>query len=136
MRFPESSKSTYEFVTDHENKNTMLKTVGHEKLLQTFLKTKQENRELHNIPAFELDNHLAVFVMRIKQKNGSDYEPVTLRSMLGSFERILNMSKYGISVVHGHEFTQTKQCLNTKYKVLKQAGKGSRPKTSDEITAT
>jgi len=65
--------------------------------------------------------------MGIRQKNGSDYEPVTLTSMLGSFERILNSRKYGISIVHGHEFSQTRQCLKTKYKVLKQAGKGSRP---------
>jgi len=100
------------------------------------LKTKEENRAIHNIPTSELDNHLFDFFMRIKQKSGIDFDPVTLRSMLGSFERSLNTRKYGISVVHGHEFTLTKQCLKTKYKVLKQASKGSRPKTADEITAT
>ena len=48
------------------------------------------------------------------------YEPVKLKSMFASFERILNYWKYGISVVHGLEFTLTRQCLKTKYKLLKQ----------------
>jgi len=38
IRFPEVSKSTYDFVTENENKNTTLKTVGHEKLLQKILR--------------------------------------------------------------------------------------------------
>jgi len=42
------------------------------------------------------------FLMRIKQKNGSDYEPITLKRRLGFFEWILNSWKYGISLEHVH----------------------------------
>ena len=41
IRFAEVSKSMYDFVTENENKNTTLKTVAHEKLLQKVFENKR-----------------------------------------------------------------------------------------------
>ena len=97
-----------EFVEQNENANTLKKTLGHIKLFREYLQSKGEAREMYNIPPNELEPLLSNFFVNVRTKDGGEYEPTTLRSMLGSFERFLRRHDYGYSVVGGKEFAKTK----------------------------
>ena len=68
-------------------KNTRVKIFGHQKLFESFLSMQNETRKIHEIPPSELYEHLSKFFLSVRQKEGNEYEPVTLKNMLGSFER-------------------------------------------------
>ena len=72
--------------------------------------------------------------MSVRQKNGQEYEPVTLRSMLSSFERYLKRHNYGTSLISGYEFDTSRKDLKSKQKDLKKQGLGNKPKTADAIS--
>jgi len=48
-----SACSVEEFILEHENKNTAQKTERNVRLLERFLKTKDEDRKIEDIPAVE-----------------------------------------------------------------------------------
>jgi hypothetical protein len=52
-----------------------------------FLKLKNETRELHKIEPTELDPLLANFVLTVRKKDGGEYEPNSLRSIISSVDR-------------------------------------------------
>ena len=78
-------ESVQNFIESNENKNTRVKTLGHQKLFESFLSMQNETRKIHEIPPSELDEHLSTFFLSVRQKNGNEYEPVTLRNISGSF---------------------------------------------------
>ena len=78
-----------QFIYENENAATRKKTIGHIKLLNSFLQEVGETREVQNIPPSDLDSLLRKFFVGVRQKNGDEYEPSYLRGMLGSFERYL-----------------------------------------------
>ncbi|CAC5425268.1 unnamed protein product [Mytilus coruscus] len=132
-----------QFIDGQQNKNTLTKTVRDIALLNKFLKAKNENRELQTIPPVELDPLLANYLLTLRKKDGGEYEPSTLRSIVSSIDRKLKRHKYGHSIAgsttHQDEaFRLTRESLKAKQKVLKQKGKGnkllrSQPITDDEI---
>ena len=122
------------FIQDNENSNTRRKTLGHIKLVQSFLLSQGETRELHKIPSNELDKYLSKFLIGVRQRNGDEYQPSYLRGIFGSLERYLRRHGYGASIVSGHEFSTTKATLKSKQKALKRQGLGNRPKAADPIS--
>jgi len=76
------------FIAEQENKATLQKTQQDVKLLQTFLGTRVELRKVE-IPALELNEYICEFIISVRTKDGKDYEPSSLRSLLASFERHL-----------------------------------------------
>ena len=71
---------------------TVYKGYQHVKLLNQFLTEKhQESREIHTIPAAELDRYvyLPEFVINVRKADGTEYEPSYLRGMISSFDRQL-----------------------------------------------
>lgn len=124
-----------DFIEANENKNTLKKTASHLKLLTEFLQSKGENRLMHSIPPNELDTYLSNFTVSVRTKNGSEYEPVSLRAMISSFDRHLRKRGYGVSIVcNTPEFSKTRDALKAKQRDLKAQGKGSKPMKSDPIT--
>ena len=126
------------FIELHENKNTRQKTVRDIKLLETFLQTKDENRKPEEIPARELNQYLCEFFIAVRTKDGNEYEPSSLRSLLASFERYLKKENYSESIINDLAFEKTRKVLQSKQKDLKKQGKGNLPKatvplTTDEI---
>ncbi|XP_033727679.1 glutamine-rich protein 1-like [Pecten maximus] len=117
-----------DFITENENASTKRKTSGYVKLLRDFLSTQTETREISDIPYSELDQLLAQFFMSVRQKDGLEYEPTSLRGMLGSFERVLKQRKYGESLITSVCFSKTSK------KILKKQGLGNQPKTADAIS--
>ena len=104
------------------------------RLINEFLHTQNETRELFQIPPAELDPLLSQFFIGVRQRDGSEYEPASLRGMLGSFERVLRSKTYGHSLISSPLFHKSKAALRSKQKNLKQQGLGNRPKTADRIS--
>ena len=61
-RFP-SVYSVEEFISEHENKNTAQKTERDVRLPERFLKTKDEDRKIEDIPAAELNEFISEFII-------------------------------------------------------------------------
>ena len=95
QRFTDVSRADVtNFILDHENSNTASKTKGHVNLLKCFILQSDDNRDIHDIPPVELNTYLARFFLSVRSKNGSEYEPSTLRGKLGSFIRHLYRKSY------------------------------------------
>ena len=103
-------------------------------LLQDFLVTQNELRNITDIPPENLETLLAQFFVSVRQKNGSEYEPTSLRNMLSSFERELRNRQYGESLVASIKFAKTRAALKSKQKDLKKSGLGNKSKSADRIT--
>lgn len=99
-----------------------------------YLNSIQETRPLHHIPPKELNEHLCQFFATVRQKNGSEYEPCSLRSFMSSFERLLKKHSYGFSLVSSFEFGRMRELLKCKQKDLKKQGKGNKPRTADQLS--
>ncbi|XP_033753194.1 zinc finger MYM-type protein 4-like [Pecten maximus] len=124
------------FIEGNENKNTLVKTLSNLKLLNEFLTSKYSNetRPIHCIPACDLDNYLASFIVSVRTKDHKEYEPSTQRGMIGSFDRHLRKRNYGISIIGGSvEFSKTRDALKAKQHDLKGQGKGSKPLRADPL---
>ena len=133
-RFVETPDDVMQFVEQNENANTRQKTLSHQKLFEQFLVSQNEVRQIHNIPPSDLDKYISKFLLSVRQKNGQEYEPVTLRSMLSSFERYLKRHNYGTSLISGYEFDTSRKVLKSKQKDLKKQGLGNKPKAADAIS--
>ena len=131
-----SSAEVNSLIDEQENKNTKRKTVIHVNLFQQFLLCNGENRKMEEILPTELTDWLCRFWVGIRKKDGQEYEPVTLRSMMGSFERHLRKCEYGdgLSLITSPEFAKVRETLKSKQKELKKQGKGNRPCKADPLT--
>ena len=86
-RFVQLPISPTEFILEKENKRTKAKTTSHIKLITQFLLSKEETRPIEIIPPADLNTYLMEFLLCVRQTNGSEYEPSTLRNMISSFDR-------------------------------------------------
>ena len=126
--------SVEEFILEQENKNTAQKTERDVRLLERFLKTKDEDRKIEDIPAAELNEFISEFVISVRTKDGNKYEPTSLRSLMASFERHLKKKGYSASIINDLVFEKTRKVLQSKQKQLKKQGKGNKPKASVALT--
>ena len=120
-----------EFILEHENKNTAQTTERDVRLLERFLKTKDEDRKIEDIPAAELNEFISEFIISVRtNSDGNEYEPTSLRSLMASFERHLKKQGYSASIINDLVFEKTRKVLQSKQKQLKKQGKGNKPKAS------
>ena len=68
-------------------------------------------------------------------KDGKEYEPSSLRSLLASFERHLKKNSYSASIMNDLVFEKTTKVLLFKQKELKKKGKGNRQNASIALTS-
>jgi hypothetical protein len=137
--FRMSESEIQEFINGQQNKNTLQKTVRDVAMATKFLKLKNETRELHKIEPTELDPLLANFVLTVRKKDGGEYEPNSLRSIISSVDRKLKRMKYGFTILgegakNNDVFNLTRDAISAKQKVLKKQGKGNKPKKSQPLT--
>jgi hypothetical protein len=104
----------------NENKNTKRKTETDMRIFSSYLVSINELREPETIPAEELDRHLATYFSVIKKHDGNEYEPASLRGMLCSIERYLRARNYPISLTRDVEFTNTRNMLKERQKILRE----------------
>lgn len=86
-----SENDIYEFIDGQQNHNTMKKTLRDVALVTKFLRWKKEERDIQLIPPNELDPLLANFLLTVRKKDGGDFEPSTLRSIISSVDRKLEL---------------------------------------------
>ena len=101
--------SVDEFISEQENKGTAQKTLRDVKLFQLFLVTKNEDRNIEDIPTGELNEYMSDFIISVRTKDGREYEPSSLRSLLASFERHLKKKKYPASIINDLAFEKTRK---------------------------
>ena len=51
-------------------------------MLERSLKTKDEDRKIEDIPAAELNEFISEFIISVRTKDGNEYEPTSLRSLI------------------------------------------------------
>jgi hypothetical protein len=90
-----SEHDIQQFIDGQENKNTMKKTPRDVGLVEKIFRLKKEERDIHLIPSNKLDLLLANFLLTVTKKDGGDFEPCTLRSIISSVDRKLRRTKYG-----------------------------------------
>jgi translation elongation factor EF-G len=121
-----TTEDVKKFIEAEDNKNTIRKTLADVSRFQQYLAKKGETKAIHNLSVDHLDEYLATYLLSIRKSDGDEYEPVTLRSIVGSIERKLQRAKYPYSIFRssGPEFSLTRDCLKAKQKNLKKQGKG------------
>ena len=63
-------------------------------MLGRFLKTKNEDRKVEYISVVELNEYISQLIISDHTKDGTDYEPSSLQSLIASFERNLKKKSY------------------------------------------
>ncbi|CAB4022006.1 Hypothetical predicted protein [Paramuricea clavata] len=105
--------SVDDFILEQENKSKAQKTLRDVKLLQLFLVNKNEERNIEDIPIGELNEYMSDFIISVRTKNGKEYEPSSLRSLLASFERHLKRKNYPASIINDLAFEKTRKTLES-----------------------
>ena len=123
-----------DYIFENENKATRRKTLSHQKLFESYLEEQNELRAICDIAPADLNNYSSQFLVSVRQQNGDEYEPVTLRSIVGSLERYLKRHSYGCSLISGNEFSKSREVLKCKQKDLKRQGRGNKPNAADAIS--
>ena len=119
------------FIAEQENKATLQKTQQDVKLLQSFVGTRNELRKVEEIPALELNEYICEFIISVRTKDGKDYEPSSLRSLLASFERHLKKNSYSASIMNDLVLEKARKVLPSKQKEFKEERKRKQAKRFD-----
>ncbi|KAE8605854.1 hypothetical protein XENTR_v10015349 [Xenopus tropicalis] len=119
-----------------DNKNTLKKTKFDLRIIQSYLLKAGEARELLKIPVEPLDDHLANFISTHRKQDGSEYEPGTLRGILGSLDRHFEKSNYPYAIYRSRDtkFRKTVKAMKEKQSYLKKMGKGNHPHHTEPLT--
>ena len=83
-----------------------------------------------------LDDLLNKFYVEIRKKDGTDYEPDSLRVMQAAIDWYLRHKNYPVSTITGREFTKSQETLDAKAKQLRRQGKGKRPNKAHPYSET
>ena len=102
------------FVDINKAVNTVRKTRSDIRIWCKWCNTVGENRELEVIPSFELNKLLCSFLMTIRKKNGDEYEPCSLTSLLRSIDRQLRDSGSLVRILDDREFESSRKSLKQK----------------------
>ena len=135
QRFGFASETTIEQLRNYsKNPNTVKSTSFWLKVWKTWCGEKNiDNRIEENEPE-KLNKLLETFYAEVKNKNGDDYEPDSLRVMMAALDRHLNEKGYKFSIIRDREFHTSKQVLEGKAKQLRQSGMGKRPNKARSLT--
>ena len=86
--------------SEQENKNAAQKTERDVRLLERFLKTRDEVRKIEDFSAVERNEYISQFIISVRTKDGTEYEPTSLRSLIDSFQRHLKKKAYSRSIIN------------------------------------
>ena len=128
-----SDEETAQFVISNRNQNTVRKTCGNLKILNAWLKDQNERRQVHEISPDQLNKYLARYFLSVVKQDGTEYEPESLRSHLGSFSRHLKEKNYAENIMESDKFKHTRDVLASKMKDLKKKGLGNKKRKSEAL---
>jgi hypothetical protein len=81
----------------------------------------------------KLDKLLSKFYAEVKKRDGTDYEPDSLRIMQSAIERYLKENGYKTSILRDREFRNSQEVLNAKAINLRREGMGKRPNKAQPL---
>ena len=114
--------------------NTSKSTLFCLSVWKTWCEGKSIALEIKEHEPAELNRLLEKLYAKVKNKKGEDYEPDSLRVMIAAFDRHLKDKQYPLSIEKDREFHSSKQFLEGKAKLLRQAGCGKRPNKARNLT--
>ena len=110
------------------------KTTSDMNLFRTYLVQTGEKTEIKNLSAESLNEKFSTFLLSIRKKDGSEYEPTTLRGFLCSLDRYLRQKNSNLNVNSGPQFAKCREVLKAKQQQLKGLEYGNKHNASDELT--
>ena len=136
-RFVEiTDEKLIEFVEEQENLNTKRKTAYDVELFKSLIQTSNPgllgSTSVHELSPQVLNDLLSKFIFGVRKKDGSDFEPTSLKGFLSRIQRYLNKQNYGFTIFTDATFKTTMATLKAKQKDLK--AKGNKPRTSNSLT--
>ncbi|KAH3736755.1 hypothetical protein DPMN_043328 [Dreissena polymorpha] len=77
---------------------------------------------MHHIEVDVLDDYISTFIVSLQKSNCTEYEPTSIRGILGSLDRKLKRHRFSYSIMAGSgpQFSLTRQTYNAKKKSLKK----------------
>jgi hypothetical protein len=83
------------------------------KILNAFmLEVLKDNRDICQIPDNELNTIICEFIINVHQRNGSEYEPNTVKGIVTSIDRHIRSNNYGNSIKKGDAFNASGLCIS------------------------
>ena len=135
QRFGFANETTIEqFKNCSKNPNTVRSTSFWLNVWKTWCQEKNIANKMEEHEPAELNKLLEQFYAEVKNKNGKDYEPDSLRVMIAALDRHLNEQGYKFSIIRCREFHSSKQVLEGKARQLRQSGMGKRPNKARSLT--
>lgn len=125
-----------EIIEGEANKNTKQKTSRDIKLFAEFLKLKGIKTDVDDLDNNLLDECLSEFVFRVRRNDGKEYEPTSIRGIISSIQRYINIKapSRAINLATDRAFTRSQNALKAKYKLLKKQGKGEKPHEASPLS--
>ena len=80
-------------------------------VIKRYFESIYETREIENIPAKELNVQLAKFFMNVRKRNGSVYEPTSLKDFQRSLQRYLNDKSSTMNILQDQVFAKSREVL-------------------------
>lgn len=93
-----------------------------------------DTRDICVIQPRELNSIICKFLINVRTKSGTEYEPTSVKGMISSFDRYLRANNYGTSIKKGDIFDQARRVLTAKTMDLKKMGKGNKPNKAQAVT--
>lgn len=135
QRFGFASETTIEQLKNYsKNSNTVRSTSFWLNVWKTWCEEKNIVNKIEENEPEKLNKLLETFYAEVKNKNGEDYEPDSLRVMMAALDRHLNEKGYKFSIIKDREFHSSKQVLEGKARQLRQSGMGKRPNKARSLT--
>jgi len=127
-RFPVvSSEEITEINESAASKNTKRTTQTWLTVWMKWCKARNIDDEIESFTPQALDEILTKFYAEVRKRDGSEYEPDSVRVMQASIDRYLRQENYPDSIISGRQFKKSQETLNLKAKSLRYQGKGKRP---------
>ena len=97
---------------------------------------KGHQKQLYEYEPTELSNILSSFYVEPRKKDGKEYEPGCLTTMMTSLDRHLRENGYNLSIVKDQEFAESKKILEGRATELRRQGKGKLPNRSRSLSTS
>ena len=122
-RFALSNQNIVEQLKENaKNKNTLKSTLTWLNVWQTWATQRKGNPKMEEYEHEQRDKMLQIFYTEIRTKDGFEYEPESLKSMLAALDCYLKEHDYMYSILRFREFHQSKLVLDGKVKCLVNKG--------------
>ena len=122
-----------ELKENSENQNTKKSTSTWMNVWTSWAESKKFETNLLSYEAKQLDETLQKFFAEIRKKDGSEYEPDSLRVMLASLDRHLREKDAAFSIAKDIEFSNSRKVLEGKVRLLRQEGFEKRPNAAKAL---